>query len=377
MKTQRHKTGHLKTRNVLGLVLSLSLSGCAATQELSAQLQAAQRERTVLRDAYEAQRLRIKELELRLLRLEDRKLTSTAETLASPNKEALTATYEEMPKHVDDGGSQTSTWRARRLRALPVVRVSAAQSLGAAGESDYPRERARNRDRAESADRDPRAQKRRARRHASATRDASRRASPHRAVSTRHDERPRPSQALSPETPTLTAQNLSRYEERRRGRSRTREPSAEQSPTRAPRDVTDTTSAVEPSTRPLLSTSSHVARQPSSQTHSAQGTTGLTSTPPVSSSLSVAAQLLQRANQQRSRGQLAASMRLVRQLISECPTDPLVPDALYLMGRLQVERGDASSGRATLIRLSRLYPSARAAKEAVRFLASQSPLSPQ
>ncbi len=61
----------------------------------------------------------------------------------------------------------------------------------------------------------------------------------------------------------------------------------------------------------------------------------------------------------------------MKRLISESPTHNVVPDALYLMGRLYIEQGAEAQGKATLLRLSRLYPNARAARSAREFLKSQ------
>ena len=58
-------------------------------------------------------------------------------------------------------------------------------------------------------------------------------------------------------------------------------------------------------------------------------------------------------------------------MISEFPTHALIPEALYQMGLLQIEQGDETLGRSTLLRLSRLYPTARAAKAAKRYLESE------
>ena len=55
-------------------------TGCAGTVQLKSQLKTAQHERDVLRDAYEAQQLRLRELELRLLKLEDRQFVGQRET---------------------------------------------------------------------------------------------------------------------------------------------------------------------------------------------------------------------------------------------------------------------------------------------------------
>ena len=56
----------------LSLSCLLLSSACGGAHQLKGQLGEAQREREVLRDAYEAQQLRLRELESRLLRLEDR-----------------------------------------------------------------------------------------------------------------------------------------------------------------------------------------------------------------------------------------------------------------------------------------------------------------
>lgn len=78
--------------------------------------------------------------------------------------------------------------------------------------------------------------------------------------------------------------------------------------------------------------------------------------------------LLERADSLRRTGQYSKASQTLNRLIAEHPTHTLIPDALYAMGRLQIERGEQTAGRSTLLRLSRLYPSARAAVAAQKYL---------
>ena len=78
--------------------------------------------------------------------------------------------------------------------------------------------------------------------------------------------------------------------------------------------------------------------------------------------------LLKRADSLRRAGQYSKASQTLNRLIAEHPTHTLIPDALYAMGRLQIERGEQTAGRSTLLRLSRLYPSARAAVAAQKYL---------
>ena len=77
---------------------------------------------------------------------------------------------------------------------------------------------------------------------------------------------------------------------------------------------------------------------------------------------------LKQAQSYQRQGRLNEAMRIAKRLIADSPTDPLIPDVLYLMGRLQIEQGQTTAGRSTLLRLSRLYPKASVAKQAQRFL---------
>lgn len=322
----------------------LPVSGCAGTAELNNQIQTARRERDVLRDAYEAQRLRLKELELRLLKLEDRGLVQGTKEQSSHSTRAPALSTSHSPSESTGYRSASNgDWSARRLRALPVVRVSAAQSLSAAGESDYPRESRRRNSRTRSSQEEARSTSR--------PRSATRVVKRERRVGSTATQTQR--SRSRERTPTLSEHNLSHYQ-----RPEERQPESNISQ----REVT---SSGEQSSQANPQPAQHIERRASQQaieTHPKEAV------PPAEPTLEGAPLLLKLAVEHRQRGQRAQAMRLMQRLISDSPTHPLVPDALYLMGRLQIELGQLSQGRATLLRLSRLYPNAHAAQDAKRFL---------
>ena len=357
---------------LIGVSLTLPFSGCAGTTHLTSQLKTAQHERDVLRDAYEAQQLRLRELELRLLKLEDRQVmgardahsdsraaSSNRDTYTTPSRPSRlnstqmtssTSKQDERSRRLTPNDGQPEAWRTRRLRALPVVRVSASQALSASGDFERePQERGHR-----SVDTHVE-RPRRVRR--STSRSASR---PVRSTSRKRDQ----------EIPTLTSRK-SRQE---------RAPDSHPSPPQR-RDA-----------RPphLAHADEHVHHQPpgtsrtlhaQSSTHQSPSQSAPQKTPradlvetyqrQISGATSASERaplLIKLAKELRRRGQTGEAMRLMKRLISESPTHSVVPDALYLMGRLHIERGAEAQGRATLLRLSRLYPNARAAQSARQFL---------
>ena len=349
--------------------ISIIISGCAGTTQLTSQLKTAQHERDVLRDAYEAQQLRLRELELRLLKLEDHKAIDAREVADDSRHDRADRSY-----HADQSRSQTlksgesgqaytknhtgspdharsNEWRDRRLRALPVVRVSASQALSASG--DLIERESQRRDRAERAERAERTSRRK-RRHARSTSRSS-------------EERHAKSREKIPtlRTPQDRSQSESRSRKsphesaRERAHHSSHEPHQDVShphhQTHVVKKHTHDDSSIKSQATPNASTIDQVVlyqRQIASSASPSERA-------PI---------LLQLATELRRRGQRGPAMRLMRRLISECPTHKVVPDALYLMGRLQIERGEEAKGRATLLRLSRLYPNAQAAQSARKFL---------
>jgi len=349
------------------LIASLS-SGCAGTVQLKSQLKTAQHERDVLRDAYEAQQLRLRELELRLLKLEDRQLIGQRETrsitstskdiqsgrphstpyLTSPQAQHPTppqSSNQHLPHHdqVHTKATNSDRWREQRLRALPVVRVSAAQALSASGNL----------------------------RHSSRERSTShtiKKGSSRSRSSAQPTQSQRSKQSNIESVPTLTSHSLS-----------TDEPRPADRQTHTPPNQS---SSQELAQSQIPTPPAHSAHQPVAQPTSRSVSQPITSTDRLilyqqqvnnaTSASERAPSLIKLATELRRRGQRAQAMRLMRRMISESPTHPSVPDALYLMGRLQIEQGEEANGRATLLRLSRLYPKTRAAQSARQFLSGGS-----
>ena len=96
---------------LLYLTLMISLSRMWGDRSVEEELKDAEREREVLRDAYESQRLRLREFERRLLQLEDRK---------GQPLDDLTARDTSLSKQAT---SPSLSAMRNRLRALPVVMV--------------------------------------------------------------------------------------------------------------------------------------------------------------------------------------------------------------------------------------------------------------
>jgi TolA-binding protein len=352
--------------------ISIIISGCAGTTQLTSQLKTAKHERDVLRDAYEAQQLRLRELELRLLKLEDHKTIDAREVTDDSKRYGADGSYhadQSRPQTLKSGESsqaymknrtasreqsRSSEWRDRRLRALPVVRVSASQALSASG--DLIERESQRRDLAEKAERLERTE-RTARRKRRYTRSTSRSSGDRHAKSRE-------------EIPTLrTSQDRSQNESRpRRSHHKSARERAHHSSHKPHQDMSHPhhqTHVVKKHTHDNSSTKSQATANAPTVDQVELYQRQIASS---ASSSERAPILLQLATELRRRGQRGQAMRLMRRLISESPTHQVVPDALYLMGRLQIERGEEAKGRATLLRLSRLYPNAQAAQSARKFL---------
>ena len=384
-RSPQHALRRLVFSTSLFIALGLSLASCGGAAHLTSQLKTAQHERDVLRDAYEAQQLRLRELELRLLKLEDQQLIGARDTQGDltsqrPNRPTATSyVSSQRSSRLDDAqADQTALnthnrvidqgvrrdrpdhWRAQRLRALPVVRVSASQALSAS--SDLEREPMTRKSRA----RKPERMRTTRRRHSRSS----------------HQSKRSKTELNTHDIPTLTS------------RSAVHEHDPERTSLTAPVTSTAPPAGMERPHRPQSSIPAHEhnARPQSARTFErATPRADLQATqqtpavhPPVdliksfqrqlatSTSASERAPLLLKlAAELRRRGRANHAMRLMKRLISESPTHSVVPDALYLMGRLYIEQGAEAKGKATLLRLSRLYPNARASRSAREFLKSQ------
>ena len=195
-------------------------------------------------------------------------------------------------------------------------------------------------------------------------------------------QRRRLSENIVRETPSLNSANIGRYQ------SQDEREDSKVTQTNVSRPLSENTVArsLEKTSQVSPRSSSRTAMIPApptplkdetllEQEHSSQITQGASSSSRISSSLktnssqrSKADDLLTQAQSARSSGKREKASRLLRRMISDHPTHPLIPDALYLMGLLQIEQGKKTLGRSTLLRLSRLYPTARAAEAAKRYL---------
>ena len=325
----------------IGLILTLLTTGCGGADALRRDLKEAQREREVLRDAYESQQVRLRELESRLLQLEDG--SRNLENLGSSQRDRLSARSK---RERSDRSPPSRSIARERLRALPVVMVKRDLPVV---QDPPPREDQDKRSKNPKNDVLSRPSKPIKRKE--------------RAVTTTIDEEP---------TPTLSAENIRRYQAVE-VRERPVEPTTTQAvatkPTfddrpqipqnsndfsrieRAPQSEVNSSSFRDLPERPSLSSQSGVVTKvlPAPQTD-------------------LAASLLEEAQRARSSGQREVASRTLRRMIAEFPTHSLIPEALYQMGILQIEQGSANLGRSTLLRLSRLYPKARAAQAAKKYL---------
>lgn len=327
------------------LLFALSISqGCAGIKTLEVQLKDAQRERDILRDAYEAQQLRLKELESRLLKLEDSSLSPTR--------------VKDEPKVFQEtvlrtkAGVQQRTWPHKRLRSLPIVMVKKDQ-INFGRESGY----------SDSGDR--LVEKRRKLRSRSiGQKESSRMRS---TSNSRKDQRKKLKVESRP--PSLSASNLDQYrdpdelktiqkfeqERKTEKQDQKRRPKGEKS-VRIKRQSVEGQQILSAG----LTASSNELNQVQEPLY--QNSNDET---PLINPVKIG---LKQAQSYQRQGRLNEAMRVAKRLIADSPTDPLIPDILYLMGRLQIEQGQTTAGRSTLLRLSRLYPKATVAKEAQRFL---------
>ena len=327
-------------RTFLVAVFSWFFLGCGGIKVLEVQLKDAQRERDILRDAYEAQQLRLKELESRLLKIEDGGLgiaqsSRMSKVQAEGNRQRPSAN----PK---------GSWPRKRLRALPVVMVKRDQVYSRTNESYSETQ----------IERDETLRRKR-------LRSPSKKESPQRKLSTRSVRQKQRGIKKKASLPSLNARNLGDYRgpdqvtqarkvnrEQKSARQRYQEP-------RLSKYEVDSKPRT-PVERTTISSESNMINQTSEQ--SAQNTYDqVISADPIG-------QGLKQAQAYRKQGRLKEAMSIAKRLIAESPTDPLIPNVLYLMGRLQIEQGQTTAGRSTLLRLSRLYPKASAAKEAQQFL---------
>ena len=321
-------------------IFSILFLGCGGIKALEIQLKDAQRERDILRDAYEAQQLRLKELESRLLKIEDDDVGSTKSNVR-------------MNRQVTSQRQRSSTkskglWPRERLRALPVVMVKRDQVYSKTNET-YSEPKLELDE----------VQRRRRSRNPSVKENTRKKL-----VTTSVRQKQREVKKKT-SLPSLNARNLSDYRDldqvkkeqkidrmKRTERQTYQEPSLKKYKTESrPRPFVE---------RPKASSQPSVMNQIREQGDQENIDQAISANP--------ISQGLQQAQTYRKQGRLKEAMRIAKRLIAESPTDPLIPNVLYLMGRLQIEQGQATAGRSTLLRLSRLYPKASAAKEAQQFL---------
>lgn len=355
----------LSLRLICVFIIGFSLCGCGSVSVLELKLKEAQRERKILRDAYEAQQLRLREVETRLLRLEDHDLASVSKNNSAGRHGKQSALQSERKSYL---------WTKERMRALPVVMVKRDQ----ASRIDEQRS-----DQLELTQDKPVKHKR------SLNKPPRQWTPSQRSVRQRKREK-QPTHSVA-KVPTLTPENVSSF----------RNPDIDESKalvTQKQKSIFSQKKLGKRDQAPLPSLK--LDRRPRTEYSSISDERKLTvreqrglktEVPAVQNSPSIAIQaepligqrggkasqepvrqteerLLNQAQVMRKAGRLEESMRAVQRLISESPTHRLVPDALYLMGRLQIERGNQSAGRSTLLRLSRLYPRAQAAEKARQFL---------
>ena len=322
-------------------VFSWFFLGCGGIKVLEVQLKDAQRERDILRDAYEAQQLRLKELESRLLKIEDGGLGIVQ---SSSRTSKVQAEGYRQRSSTNSKGS----WPRERLRALPVVMVKRDQGYSRTNESYSEAQIERDE-----------TQRRKG------LRSQSRKESPRRKISTKSVRLRQREVKKKASLPSLNARNLEDYrgpgqvaQARKVDREQRNERQKYQEPRLRKYEIDSKPHA--PVERTTVRSESTVRNQTHEQI--AQNTYDQAiSTNPVT-------QGLKQAQAYRKQGRLKEAMRIAKRLIAESPTDPLIPNVLYLMGRLQIEQGQTTAGRSTLLRLSRLYPKASAAKEAQQFL---------
>lgn len=318
-------------------VILLSLNfGCTGVKVLESKLKDAQRERDILRDAYEAQQLRLKELESRLLKLEDGGLAGNSTVSAAVNAPTRYASRQRTKVKT----SRQSAWSRERLRALPVVMVKRDQIASKLSKDAIERntqEDELERTQVKSQRQKERSSKKRTRKRSS------------RKVNISPKESLRASKDAN-RLPTLTANNVRQY--RDPDRALKQEQDVSQLSQEPKTSMSTSHDEKEHEAQTLIESEKYEGREKYEERE-------------IPNSMS---QNLRLAQSYRKQGRLQEAMRMAKRLISEAPTDPLIPDVLYLMGRLQIEQGQNMAGRSTLLRLSRLYPQTSAAKEAQVFL---------
>lgn len=333
--------------------------GCVGNEQLRAELTEAQRERAVLRDAYDAQQLRVKELESRLVQLEDqrswqssspsekasRRADEASRVFARPREPIPHAAtgLQGRPMIADssDASQGEESWGEQRLRSLPVVRVKRPRPI----EREVERKK-RGREESASGERP-------------------------------HETKPRSSRGregqaerltAQPSTPSLTSETLSSYQDPDRAPRR--------APSPPPQPIKDEVKSASPAT---IEAGGHPPSELPEHRRSQHAQDQVESTPQTDLGAGTQPEmpsegrlLLAEASALKSQGHLDRASVLVRRIITESPTDQAVPQALYLMGRIQIERGDIQGGKGTLMRLSRLYPNTNAADQARAFLQERS-----
>jgi hypothetical protein len=356
----------LSLRLICVFITGFSLCGCGSVSVLELKLKEAQRERKILRDAYEAQQLRLREVETRLLRLEDHDLASVSKNNSVGRHGKQSALQSEKKSYL---------WTKERMRALPVVMVKRDQG------SRIDEQRS---DQLELTQDKPVKHKRSLNKPLRQWTPSQR--------SVRQRKREKQSTHSVAKVPTLTPENVSSFRNPDSDESKAlvtqkqksifsqkklgkrdqapmpslklnRRPRTEYSSISDERKLTVREQRGPKTEVPAVQNSPSITAIQAESLIGQRG--GKVSQEPVRQTEEI---LLNQAQVMRKAGRLEESMRAVQRLISESPTHRLVPDALYLMGRLQIERGNQSAGRSTLLRLSRLYPRAQAAEKARQFL---------
>ena len=328
----------------------IGLSGCSTRDQLRADLNTAQRERAVLRDAYDAQQLRIRELEARLVRIEDRESVGRGQARLrdQPSSSRRSEPWAITSKGLRGGevseegrarSKQSSRgWGDRRLRALPIVRVRSS------AEDDRVDDTTQGR--------------------------VERPSKPKRLTR----ERLRDRKEKSPLTPTLTAETLSQY--RDPDRVRPRDTRGEEQPKRSMKKPDDQRVTTKDTPSPSLKTVKSEETRPLVPPSATPPASAISETSPSTSRQS---DIVERTRQHekltlaqslKEQGRLDSASRVLREMISEDPTHSSVPAALLLMGHIQIEQGKTKAGKATLLRLSRLYSDTAAARSARQYLSS-------
>ena len=378
MKHNTPKHGFTYSTCVLVLTVTLLLSACVKPEQLRFEMKESQRERDVLRVAYEAQQLRLKELENRLALLEDHIQTQNLSHL-------------------------------QPVRTLPTIRLNKKTQYRKKTSQAIPSTHDRHADRLST----------------------SVRSKPYKTTTKRRVNSHKKSNSYPTNTPTLNSNNIHLYD-----RPQSKTPTVATSQARysgkpvpppanaayAPdlsiksvpplpsrmtlhNQVQNKNNQVRPHKAYAQANRPHLASTPSqnqrtiSSAHTPQSQTQSVSQQPAQLLLTQAissyqqqqwpmAEKLHRqyiqkypvgqyharlsfqlAHIYRSQGKIKQSMLQLKNFMQNHPTHANVADALLILGVLQQQKGAIHQGLATLTRLTRLYPRSKAAQKAQKMLA--------